>query len=136
MYFALSEFTDHGAMQDSAVSFMEVKTILRILFVEPRHDAIARDFRDNRRRGNHRDFFIAFDNRLLRDSPGKKKPAIKKYVRMTVPGKPPMHKPDSAKPGPCNIDAIYCCGRDAAGRPCDTRMRGQTQKPFFPFFRA
>lgn len=76
-----AESAYQGAVQYRAVSFVEIKTILGIFFVEPRHDAIPRYFCDNGCRGDHRNLFIAFNDGLLRDAIGEKKPAVKKYVR-------------------------------------------------------
>jgi len=61
-----SVFAEHLTVKPSAVSFMEIKPVLGILFVGAEHDAVARDFGDDGCGGNDRYEFIAPDDGFVR----------------------------------------------------------------------
>ena len=65
MYRAQAMFLDSGKMFLCAIALMLFKTILRISFCQPNHQAIALNFGDNGSESDDWNFFNAFDNCFL-----------------------------------------------------------------------
>ena len=67
----ISILRHESAMHFCAVTFMNIKAIFRKLPVKTEHNAVTDDFGDDRGGGNYGDFFIAFNNGLVRYAPRK-----------------------------------------------------------------
>jgi len=77
MDFALPEFSEQLPVQPRRISFVEIKSVLRVLFVKTQHDAVAGDFGDDGGRGDCRNLFVALDDGLMRNVLRQYKPPIK-----------------------------------------------------------
>lgn len=65
MNLACTILLNHCAVEDGAIALVAIKAILGIFFVEAHHDAIARNFRDDRCGRDCGDFFVSLDDGLI-----------------------------------------------------------------------
>jgi len=131
----------HLAVERGAVALVQIKAVLRVFFVETAHQAVACNFGDDGGRRDHRHFFIAPYDRLLRDTAREKQSAVKHHMvghrRITPRGRARQAAIDAQNTGqrrPPYIDAVNHTGRYQSCGARNIRMPGQKQKPFFALF--
>ncbi len=129
MYLAYAELTDHLAVEPRAISFVQVKTILRICSVSAHHHPVARHFCDDGGGRDQRNLLVALDDSFLPDAVGQSKPAVQKRATRALGCQCPVRAPDSAESGARDIDAVNHRMRDRHRNPLNPRMNRQAQIP-------